>query len=245
MPDKFKKLAVISAVCLALLIPLQTVNAFGVGSRGPDVYAVQSMLKTLGYYPGAIDGIYGAQTALGVKLFQRRYGLPVTGVVDFKTLQSILWAYAEAKKPRPPVPAPQAPVPKAPNVPGLSAEEQQMVNLVNGERTKRGLRALAINLELARTARIKSREMVDKHYFSHQSPTYGSPFDMMRSFGISFTAAGENIACNQSVAAAHQALMNSPGHRENILNASFTQIGIGIANGGMCGKMFTEQFIGK
>lgn len=120
-----------------------------------------------------------------------------------------------------------------------------MVELVNKERQASGLAPLAVDPALVRTARLKSQDMVDKNYFSHQSPTYGSPFDMMRQFGITFRAAGENIACNQSVAAAHQAFMNSQGHRENILSPSFTQIGVGIVNGGPCGKMFTQQFIGN
>ncbi|MCC2683762.1 MAG: YkwD family protein [Paenibacillaceae bacterium] len=118
-----------------------------------------------------------------------------------------------------------------------------MVDLVNAARKDAGLAPLSVNLELARTARLKSQDMVDKNYFSHDSPTYGSPFDMMSEFGIQFTAAGENIACNQTVTAAHQALMNSQGHRANILSKEYTQIGIGIVNGGQCGKMFTQQFI--
>jgi uncharacterized protein YkwD len=87
--------------------------------------------------------------------------------------------------------------------------------------------------------------MIDNNYFSHNSPKYGSPFDMMKSFGIKFVHAGENIAGNQTVQAAHNALMNSPGHRQNILSTDYTHIGIGIQKGGSYGNMFTQQFISK
>lgn len=120
-----------------------------------------------------------------------------------------------------------------------------MIDHVNAARKAAGLQPLAADSKLSEVARLKSKDMIDHDYFSHQSPTYGSPFEMMHKFHITYSTAGENIACNQSVEAAHEALMNSPGHRENVLNASFTRIGIGIVDGGPCGKMFTQLFIGK
>jgi uncharacterized YkwD family protein len=127
----------------------------------------------------------------------------------------------------------------------LTAAEQQMLNLVNTERAKAGLQPLKADPQLTKTARLKSQDMAQNNYFSHQSPTYGSPFDMMKQFGITYRTAGENIAGNQSVAAAHTALMNSSGHRANILNANFNYVGIGIVNGGQYGMMFTQQFVGR
>jgi len=122
--------------------------------------------------------------------------------------------------------------------------EQEVIRLVNVERANRGLKPLAHNWELSRVARFKSMDMRDRAYFSHQSPTYGSPFDMIRNFGLSYTAAGENIAAGQQTAAAVvQAWMNSQGHRENILNASYTQIGVGYAGGGSMGHYWTQMFI--
>lgn len=123
----------------------------------------------------------------------------------------------------------------------LSADEQKMVNLVNQERQKAGVAPLKVDLELSRVARIKSQDMRDKGYFSHTSPTYGSPFEMMKSFGISYRTAGENIAKHSSVESAHAGLMNSDGHRKNILNPSFTHIGIGIVDG----RYYTQMFIGR
>ncbi|MEB1806243.1 MAG: CAP domain-containing protein [Bacillaceae bacterium] len=127
---------------------------------------------------------------------------------------------------------------------GITAEEQQMVNLVNEDRAKVGLPALKVNTELTKVARVKAKDMIDHNYFAHQSPTYGSPFDMLQHYGVSYRTAGENLAGNQTVEGAHQALMNSSGHRANILNHQYTEVGIGIINGGPYGKMFVQLFKG-
>jgi len=139
---------------------------------------------------------------------------------------------------------PTNPTTPAPST-GLTADEAKMVNLVNQARTGQGLKALSVNSQLVTLARRKSQDMVDKNYFSHTSPTYGSPFDMMKNAGIKYSTAGENIAGAATVESAHQSLMNSPGHRANILNSSFTQIGIGIVSGSQYGKIFTQMFIGN
>ncbi len=128
---------------------------------------------------------------------------------------------------------------------GLTAAEQQMLNLVNQERAKNGLSPLKADLELTKVARLKSQDMIKNNYFSHQSPTYGSPFDMMKRFGITYNTAGENLAGNGSVSGAHTALMNSSGHRANILSTKYTHIGIGIQSGGNYGMMFTQMFVGR
>ena len=120
--------------------------------------------------------------------------------------------------------------------------EEEVIRLVNEIRKQNGLSALSENWELSRVARYKSQDMHDKNYFSHTSPTYGSPFDMMKSFGISYRTAGENIAkCYRTPQAVVDGWMNSEGHRANILNASFKQIGVGYyANG----YYWTQMFIG-
>nr|WP_206154918.1 CAP domain-containing protein [Clostridium muellerianum] len=127
----------------------------------------------------------------------------------------------------------------------LSASEQQMIKMVNDARAQNNLPALKIDTQLCNVARIKAQDMIDNNYFSHSSPKYGSPFDMMKSFGVKYVAAGENIAGNQSVQNAQNALMNSPGHRKNILNPDFTHIGIGIRQGGPYSNMFSQMFISK
>ena len=127
----------------------------------------------------------------------------------------------------------------------LTAQEQEMFNLVNQARSQASVPALQVDMELTKMARIKSQDMIDNNYFSHNSPKYGSPFDMMKAFGINYVNGGENIAGNQTVQAAHDALMNSPGHRKNILSTNYTHIGIGIQKGGQYGLMFTQDFISK
>ena len=120
--------------------------------------------------------------------------------------------------------------------------EAEVVRLVNAERSKYGLGALTLDWELSRVARYKSQDMHDRAYFSHQSPTYGSPFDMMRAFGLTYRTAGENIARGYRTAAqVVNAWMHSSGHRANILNASFTRIGVGYVADGY---HWTQMFIG-
>ncbi len=128
---------------------------------------------------------------------------------------------------------------------GMTAEEELMVDLVNEERTKLGLKPLEVDISLVEIGRMKSQDMIDLNYFSHTSPTYGSPFDMMKQAGIQYRTAGENLAGASTVERAHQALMQSDGHRRNILNPAFTHIGVGIVKGGSYGMMFTQMFIGS
>ncbi len=131
------------------------------------------------------------------------------------------------------------------NKSSLTAEEQEMLRLVNEARKQNNVAPLTADISLTKVARLKSQDMIDNNYFSHNSPTYGSPFDMMKNFGINYVKAGENIAGNQNVQRAHEALMNSPGHRQNILSPDYTHIGLGIKQGGQYGNMFTQMFISK
>ena len=133
---------------------------------------------------------------------------------------------------------------KVPTLDGkVSAYEAEVVRLVNIEREKNGLSPLAVDWQLSRVARYKSQDMKDKSYFSHTSPTYGSPFQMIKSFGITYRSAGENIARGYtSPEAVVKGWMNSSGHRANILNKSFTHIGVGYVESG---NYWTQMFIGK
>ena len=124
----------------------------------------------------------------------------------------------------------------------VSSYEQQVAALVNAERAKYGLAALTLDETLCGYARVKSQDMHDQGYFSHTSPTYGSPFDMMRSFGVSYRSAGENIAMGYSTPeAVVAAWMNSEGHRANILSANYTTLGVGYVEDG---GYWTQWFIG-
>ena len=125
----------------------------------------------------------------------------------------------------------------------VQSYEKEVVRLVNEIRVQNGLKELSHNWELSRVARYKSQDMKDNRYFSPTSPVYGSPGQMIKHFGITYRSAGENIAKGQaSPRAVVNAWMNSSGHRANILNASFTQIGVGYV---ASGNYWTQMFIGK
>lgn len=126
----------------------------------------------------------------------------------------------------------------------LSTLETEVIRLVNVERAKAGKPALTSNNELNRVARIKSNDFINNNYFSHNSPTYGSTFEMLRSFGINYTAAAENIASGQrSAAEVMNTWMASSGHRANILNSTYNQIGVGVARDGKGNLYWTQMFI--
>lgn len=152
-----------------------------------------------------------------------------------------------APKPVTPAPAPAAPAPKpaapAPATGDVSAYVQQVIDLTNAQRSKNGLPALKADSQLNGVAQKKSVDMQQNNYFSHTSPTYGSPFDMMRDFGVTYKSAGENIAQGQRTPQeVVNAWMNSEGHRKNILSSSFTHIGVGYEK---TGNHWTQMFIGK
>ncbi|WP_257391793.1 CAP domain-containing protein [Mesobacillus jeotgali] len=146
-------------------------------------------------------------------------------------------------------PAPQgeaAPAPEQKATPTgteISAFEAKVIDLTNEQRRKNGLSNLQPDTALSNVAQEKSNDMQAKNYFSHTSPTYGSPFDMMRDFGVSYNTAGENIAMGQqSAEEVVNAWMNSEGHRKNILSPNFTHIGVGHTSQG---NYWTQMFIGK
>lgn len=127
----------------------------------------------------------------------------------------------------------------------LTPDEQEVFDLVNQQRMNNGLSALKVDSEVQRVAKIKAQDMVSNNYFSHNSPTYGSPFDMLNSFKVSYKSAAENIAGNASNPAAVNAWMNSAGHKANILNGSYNYTGVGVVNSPTYGKIYVQMFIGK
>lgn len=159
-------------------------------------------------------------------------------------------AVPAGETPAGPDPARQSPAPQAqatarvirgPANAEFSALERQMLEMVNQERTSRGLAPLAMDARLVRAARLKSQDMVDNEYFAHESPKYGTFVALLNSQGVTYRLAGENLAAAGSVAQAHQGLMDSPGHRRNILNPAFGKVGIGIVQNGR-GLMITQEF---
>ncbi len=120
--------------------------------------------------------------------------------------------------------------------------EKQMFGMVNTERTKRNIPALSFDARLQAVGRAHCEDMFTRGYFSHYTPEGLSPFDRMGNANISFTYAGENLAFAPNVALAMQGLMNSPGHRANILSVHFGRVGIGVIDGGIYGEMFCQEF---
>jgi len=124
-----------------------------------------------------------------------------------------------------------------------ATSESSMLTLINIERQKNNLPILESNKALKELARVYASDMFERGYFSHYNPEGQSPFDRMTSKKISFLAAGENLALAPNVVLAHQGLMNSPGHRANILSPDFARAGIGVIDGGIYGMLFVQEFI--
>ncbi|MDP3955279.1 MAG: CvpA family protein [bacterium] len=122
------------------------------------------------------------------------------------------------------------------------SSEQIMLTLVNGERVKRGIKPLKLDIQIQRVARAHSQDMFERGYFSHVNPDGLDPFQRMTLAGIKFSAAGENIALAPDVYISHDGFMNSEGHKRNILDPQFGRIGLGVVDGGIYGKMFTQDF---
>lgn len=126
----------------------------------------------------------------------------------------------------------------------VTQQAREVLELVNKERAKVGAKALTLSDSLTNIATIKAQDMADKGYFDHTSPTYGSPFDMLKRFGVQYSSAGENIAAGQKDAnEVMNSWMNSSGHRANILKADYEQIGIGYVTGGRWGTYWVQLFI--
>lgn len=131
---------------------------------------------------------------------------------------------------------------KTKNVSLDSSSEQYMSKLVNKERVSRGLREIIFDDQLRDIGRNHCKDMFERGYFSHYTPEGFSPFDRMDEKGIIYEAAGENLALSPNADIAMQGLMNSPGHKANILSTNFGRIGIGIIDGGIYGEMFCQEF---
>lgn len=126
----------------------------------------------------------------------------------------------------------------------IPEQAEAILNLVNAERKKQGLNVLTLAKDLTNVANLKAKDMAVNGYFDHNSPTYGSPFQMMQSFGISYKSAGENIAAGQRTPEeVMNSWMNSSGHRANILNASYKELGVGYYKGGSYGVYWVQEFL--
>jgi uncharacterized protein YkwD len=120
--------------------------------------------------------------------------------------------------------------------------EAQMLAMVNEERVRNGLSILVADTAMRRVAIAHSRDMMARGYFSHETPENRSPFDRMKAAGVKYRLAGENLAIARTLSIAHTGLMNSPGHRANILKPAYGRLGIGIVDGGLHGLMISQEF---
>lgn len=128
----------------------------------------------------------------------------------------------------------------------VSQQAKDVLSLVNAERQKQGLSSLTLSSKLTAVANEKARDMAENNYFSHTSPTYGSPFQMLQQYGVRYRTAGENIAAGQKTPEeVMNSWMNSSGHRANILNPAYTEIGIGYFSGGSYGTEWVQLFTGE
>lgn len=204
-------------------------------TQGSNINEINSMIENY------LSKIGIDKNVTQIPISQNTVKQPVrTGTTQ--TVQKKLQAQAVAPKPvQQPVKVSQPQTTQAAGT--LSAYEQKVVDLTNQERAKNGLPALKVDLTLSKMAHEKSRDMSANNYFSHTSPTYGSPFDMMKKYGITYSYAGENIAMGQRTPEeVVNAWMNSEGHRRNILDPNFTYIGVGYVSQG---NYWTQDFIGK
>jgi uncharacterized YkwD family protein len=242
----------------------------GPGANGDAVLQMQRYLNIIaGAYPSITriseDGIFGGGTRNAVIAFQRQFGLSADGIIGPATWNAIVQAAGSigGQTPGGQEPGPgsggqgpgggQEPGPGSGGQasggggtsPGVSADETEVLNLINRQRANSGLQPLTIDAQVQNVARLKAKDMADNHYFDHNSPTYGSPFDMLKSFGVTYRTAGENIAANASNQGAVTSWMNSSGHRANILNSSYNYTGIGVASDRQYGKKFVQMFIGR
>lgn len=215
--------------------------------------------RYFGLIPGAIDGLILASLVLALLLSTSINGAVNRAVIDSRLARPIALAAVQASEPFEQAaqeaaldlngfitkyfgePSTRLTLPVTAITPDPAAE-QQMLSLVNAERTQRGLVPLVVDAKLTEVARQHSTEMLQQHYFAHDSPELGSPFDRMAQAGIRYRLAGENLALAPNVERAHSGLMNSPEHRDNILRPEFRKIGIGAVSGGLSGIMFTQDF---
>ncbi len=127
----------------------------------------------------------------------------------------------------------------------VAADQKLAVELLNADRAKNGLSPLKTNSQLTSLAGNYAQDMMDRNYFAHNNPEGQTPFDRMKNAGISYNYAGENIAINNNVTAAETAFMNSAGHKANILNTNYTEVGVGVRYNSDGSAYVVQEFIGK
>lgn len=234
MKNRFAKIMLALVMLLVMAVPAQAFAAEKSYNFNTLNFGNFSLADFNKYLTSFDDNAFAAPTATPAQT-QPSYTVPKTTAAPAQPADKAT-AAAPAKETQ----TAQA----APASSAYGSYEQQVVDLVNKERAAVGLPALKVNTKLAAVAEKKAEDLRDKNYFDHQSPTYGSPFDMMKQFGISYTSAGENIAKGQKTPAdVMNGWMNSPGHKANILNSSYTEIGVGYVTDSNGTTYWVQHFI--
>ncbi|GHI00125.1 CAP domain-containing protein [Neobacillus kokaensis] len=228
-----KKVMLTVAAAAAVMMASPAINKAEAATTANKVYVYQ--YSNLDEFNSFLEQLY---TRYGLTVPKMPIGEQGTSQTDQPAKEETAQLSQQPQTPA----APQEPA-KTQTTTSLSAYEQKVVDLTNQERAKNGLPSLKIDGELSKMAHEKSRDMSANGYFDHTSPTYGSPFDMMKQYGISYRYAGENIAMGQRTPEeVVKAWMNSEGHRKNILSPNFTHIGVGYVSQG---NYWTQEFIGR
>jgi uncharacterized protein YkwD len=203
---------ILTAILSALLLAMPLSE--GISERTRDSALVNRLAVYAERLEGALRPVFGEAIARSLNLLTIRPDSNERVTLPFKV---------ENSRPRPDL-------------------EKQMLDLVNQERQAAGLKPLEADPELTGVARRHSADMFARGYFAHDTPEGASPFDRMRAANVRFTTAGENLALAPTIPVAHTGLMNSPGHRANILRPEFGRVGIGVMDGGMRGLMVSQEF---
>lgn len=228
----------LGAMALTLSLPIGAAGAYAASAPATNAAQVQTTVRYANFDLNAFLQQY----------LNKYYSYqPTTGTGTSNAGQGQVAKPSTPATTQPSKPATQPPTASQPSqsagtgTVSKSEYATQVVTLVNQERAKAGLAPLkTTNETLKRVALDKAKDMYNNNYFDHTSPTYGSPFDMMKQYGVTYRAAGENIAKGQRTPQeVMTAWMNSPGHKANILNASFTTIGVAYYNG-----VWVQEFIG-
>lgn len=243
----------IIALTLAVLVALSSTSAFAATTNCTSVnykYNLNDLLKNVKKV--TINGKVVDLKTVDLQALLKQYAPAEKPAAQTqKPAVQTQKPAAPAQKPAAPVEKPATPVEKPAattqnntTLPSSNLTyEQKVVELVNIERQKAGLPALKLDAAISNVARTKSKDMATNNYFAHQSPTYGSAGDMLRQFGISWRAWGENIAARQATPEiVVNAWMNSSGHRANILSPNFNKIGVGYATNASGRPYWTQIF---
>ncbi|PIR67556.1 hypothetical protein COX95_03320 [bacterium CG_4_10_14_0_2_um_filter_33_32] len=254
-------LKVMSFLILLMLFKIIfSVFEYLINLKVPDKIKRFNINKYFGIFPGLIKGIFWIAMILTIlialptsgnikeKIFQSSIGKPLVAVVsdvERRLEPSLGSAINETFTLLTIKPDTEESVDlkfKTNEVSIDTQSEEQMLEFVNNERARHGFKPLIMDEQLRKVAREHSKDMFARGYFAHNNVEGKTPFDRISSVGIKYIIAGENLALAANVEIAHKGLMNSPGHKANILNPEFGKVGIGVLDGGVYGKMFTQNF---